>query len=187
MRSDIEELAQKVEKVNELLHEANAELYRFWLSDMLFKWHWWINVALTVVPWIVWIIIRKKESTHRLLYAGSVMALISTLLDTLGMSLGLWGYNSKLIPIIPPFVPWDLCLIPVSTMILLQYFPRINPWIKAIVYALAGSFIVQPLAEWIGLYNPKVWKHYYSFPFVIVLYMLANYLFTRKEFMEIKS
>lgn len=176
------ELIAKVEKVNDMLHQANIDLYHFWLTDILFKWHWWVSLSMMIIPWLVWIAIRKKSSTHRLLFAGAVTALLYTGLDTIGMALGLWGYNSKIVPLIPPYEPYDLSLGPIMTMLFLQFKPNSKPIVKAIVYAAIASFAFQPALQWAGLYNPKVWKHIYSFPILVVIYLIAHFAATRKQF-----
>lgn len=180
-----QDLSEKVDKANQLFHQANVEIYRLWVNEMLFKWPWWLNAALTVLPWILWIMVRKKDSTHRLLYAGAVVLIVSSFLDAIGMALNLWTYDSKLIPLIPPYAPWDFCVIPVSVMLLIQIKPKVSPFLKAAALSGVGSFVVQPLIEWLGLYNPKSWKHYYSFPIAYVIYLIGHYISKRKSFEKV--
>ena len=65
-------IIEAVEKANREFHHANLEIYNLWVSDMVFEWHWWVNLGLSILPWLLWIRFRKKDSTHRLLYAGFV-------------------------------------------------------------------------------------------------------------------
>lgn len=51
--------------MNEQVHQAHVELLHIWLKDIVFTWHWWIDLSLTILPWILWLKVRKKESTHR--------------------------------------------------------------------------------------------------------------------------
>ncbi len=178
-------IVEDVDKVNQMVHNANIELYHLWLSSMVFKWHWWVDLALTILPWALWFLVRKKESTHRFLHGGLVVMLIAAYLDFLGLALGLWGYNSKLLPLIPPYFPWDFTLLPVTAMLFYQYKPQIHPFIKAICFSVLGSFIVQPIFQWLGFYNPKGWKHYYSFPFIVGIYLIGHYFTTRRNFEKI--
>lgn len=176
---------EQIEKVNLILHDAHVQLYRFWKSQILFSWHWWIDLALTILPWIFWLIVKKKDSTHRLLHGGFVVIILTSILDNIGMAFGLWGYNYIIIPLIPPYIPWDFTLFPVTAMLFFQYKTKINPFVKAVVFSALGSFIVQPLFQWLGFYNPKEWKHYYSFPIVIIIYLIAHFFTTRKSFEKI--
>lgn len=41
------------------------------------------------------------------------------------------------------YFPWDLTLMPVSIMVLLQIKPTANPWLKAIVFALFASYAAE--------------------------------------------
>lgn len=179
------DLPQKVKRINDIVHQANADIFNIWLNEMLFKWHWWLEFSLAVCSWTLWIILRRKESTARLLFAGSIAVILSSFFDAIGMAMGLWGYNSKLIPLIPPYVTWDFCLIPVGIMLTLQYFPKANPLIKGMIISGIGTFIAQPLYRWIGIYASYYWKDYYSFPISVGIYLISHYAFTRKTFDKI--
>jgi len=173
-------IIEAVEKANREFHHANLEIYNIWISDMVFEWHWWVNLGLSILPWLLWIRFRKKDSTHRLLYAGFVVLIISSFLDMLGMTLGLWGYSTKVIPIIPPYFPWDFSLIPVIAMLFYQIKPNVKPLFKAVLFSLLSSFVSQPFFAWLQFYNPKHWEHYYSFPIFIMVY-LAGYWFLQRD------
>jgi len=90
------------------------------------------------------------------------------------------------IPIVPAHLPWNITLAPVSVMATIQFKPNINPYLKSVVYSLLNSFVAQPLSVLLGLYNPKIWRHYYSVPIFIVIYLIAHYLATRREFSPLK-
>ncbi|MGM0875044.1 MAG: CBO0543 family protein [Bacillota bacterium] len=74
---------------------------------------WWLGVGLPIIPWLLWFKFRKKESSDRLLYVGYFVILISSWLDIMGVALGWWFYKSKVIPVIPTYIPWDITLMPV--------------------------------------------------------------------------
>jgi hypothetical protein len=162
------------------------EFFNYWLNNVLLTWRWWLVVILTIVPWILWVMFRNKDSTYRLLLAGLAVALITSYLDKFGYWLSLWSYPIMPIPIMPPHFPWNLTLAPVSIMATIQFKPNINPYLKSVVYSLFNSFIIQPLSVLLGLYDQKLWKHYYSVPFFIIIYLIAHYLATRKEFNPLK-
>lgn len=174
------EITNAVSAANQKYHQANLDIFEIWKSKMLFSWFWWFDLALTVLPWIFWFMVRKKENTHRLLHGGFVVLILASFFDMLGMSLGLWGYNAHLIPVIPPYFPWDFTLMPVVAMLFYQYRPNLNPFIKAIVFSAIASFVIQPFFAWVGLYNPQGWRHEFSFPIIIVIYLIG-YGFTRAQ------
>jgi hypothetical protein len=99
--------------------------------------------------------------------------------------MGLWGYNVKLIPIIPPYIPWDFTLMPVTAMLFYQYKPRTNPIVKAAIFSGLGSFIFQPIFEWLGFYNPQNWMDWYSFPIMAGIYLIGHLCTKVKSFREL--
>lgn len=176
------EYFKKLQYLHDIVTQAYSVIISQWYNNCFLTWQWWLCVALFIIPWAVWIKYRKKESTGRLLLAGFVVIAISTHLDTIGVLLGIWSYNIDIILLFPCLIIFDLSLLPVSTMFLLQYKPNANPLIKAVIYSIIASFIMQPLFTWLEFYNPQNWKHYYSLPIFILLYLLANYCVTNDKF-----
>ncbi|MEW9673622.1 hypothetical protein [Ammoniphilus sp. 3BR4] len=72
----------QVDKAGQKVVEANQMITDAVIQAFLFTWKWWVGLALLVVPWILWAIFRKKESSVRLLLAGFVIMVISTILDS---------------------------------------------------------------------------------------------------------
>ncbi len=176
------ELAEKIENANNKFHEANADVFRLWVSDMVFSWQWWVVVALTVLPWVFWFIVRRKECSDRLLYAGFITMIMASYLDMTGMSIGLWSYNIRIFPMISSCMPWNFTMMPVAAMLFYQYKPRMNPIIKAVAFSTIGSFMIEPLFRWMGIYNPLKWKSYYSFPIYIIIYLIGNRMVKKNRF-----
>ena len=96
-------------------------------------------------------------------------------IDAVGIARGLWSYPVNEIPLIPSYIVWDLCVMPVSAMFTIQFKPKMNELIKAIGLAIAGAFVIQPIAVVFGYYHMKHWKHLYSFPLVMVIYLTAYF------------
>jgi len=172
----------EVDRIYESIHQQCLKSQDIWKNEILFTWRWWLLVILTILFWGIWILVRKKESTDRLLYAGLFMSLISSHLDLIGVSLGLWTYPINIILPVPPFLPWDFCFLPVATMLFIQLKPKISPLIKSVIFAFISSFIVEPAATYGDFYHPVNWKYCYSFPVFILLYLASNYLYTRNNF-----
>lgn len=132
------------------MHQATVYLADVWLKSTVFTWRWWLLLFISIVPWVIWIKFRPKESTACILYGGSVVILLTYYMDAIGLSLGLWSYPTELVPLIPHYITWDFCVIPIAAMFTLQIKPNTNPFIKAIVLGIVGAYIIQPLATWIG-------------------------------------
>jgi hypothetical protein len=183
---DFSTLAKHSEVLYEKLQLIHLEYFDFRKNNILFTWRWWIALSLIILPWIIWLFLRKKESTDRLLYAGLFVMVISATIDNIGIALGLCYYPIYVFPLMPEYVPYDICALPVSTMLTIQYFPKINPYIKALIYSLTSSFIFEPLNVWLGLYKQTQWKYYYSLPIMIFIYLIANYLASKNKFDYLK-
>lgn len=153
-----------------------------WFKYVLFSELWWMGVALSVIPWVLWFIYREKKSSDRLMYVGFYVMIVSLTLDILGDQLGLWHYRFQVIPVLPTYVPWDITLMPVSIMALIRIKPEINPWAKAILFAIATSYIAEPLFNWLKVYEPENWHYSYSAPIQFIIYMSANYMSKRNRF-----
>lgn len=164
------------------LHESYSQL---WVNETFLHWDWWIPIILSFGSWVFWFYYRKKESTHRLLYAGIFAILISLCLDYIGTSLGLWYYTGKLIPSFPAWLPFDICLLPVTIMFLIQTKPHIAPWKKGIFYGLLTAFVGEPLFVWAGFYVLTGWEYIYSAPIYAVIYLFCDWLTKRSSFHEV--
>ena len=127
------------------LHETHIEFYKLWLDHILFTWRWWLAVSLIVLPWSLWFFIKKKESTDRLLYAALFVMIFSSYMDMVGIALNLWSYPVNVFPLMPEYIPFDICALPVTTMLVIQFFPTVNPVIKSIAFSTFASFISSPL------------------------------------------
>lgn len=179
---DKEQYIEVVKKQYLKVDKANDELVRLWYENNFLQWEWWLGLVLTLLPWLIWLKLRPKESTDRLLYVGLFIIIISCWLDFVGVTLGLWYYPYKVLPTIPSYAPYDMSLLPVTVMLLLQYKQHISPYIKAIFFALLASFVGEPFFRWVNLYGEIQWNSFYSFPCYIFLYLFAYWLSQRNGF-----
>lgn len=162
-------------------------LYDYWRENNLWTWRWWLTAAASVIPWILWLFIRKKESTQRLLCAGLFTGAIAVFLDILGGGLELWAYTVRPLPIISSFLPWDISILPVVTMVFLQFYTKTNPFIKAAVYSFLGAFIFEPASIWLGFVKEPHWSSFYSFPILYLIYMLSHRIAAGKSYAAIRE
>lgn len=157
--------------------EIAKDLFDFWLDEIVFSFHWWVLLITVLLFWLVWLAYHDKQKTHPLLYAGLFVALIGSYLDFLGIQAGLWQYYAKLVPTIPSFFTWDLTLLPIEVMFLIQLKPKVNPYLKALFHSLLTSLIFEPLFIWIGFYEPLKWKSLYSIPIQFAIFIIAHKLY----------
>lgn len=181
-QKEIQEVGGFYKKISEI----NKEYMNYWLENSLFGFDFWISLSLSIIPWIIWFRVRKMESQGRLLIAGFLMLLLSSWFDFLGVTFGLWYYSVDILPTIPSYLPWDFTILPVLTMLFIQYKPNMNSLKKAIVFSAFNSFLGEPMMELIGLYVPLKWNIFYSFPIYMILYLLCDRLAHMDAYKTIK-
>ncbi|WHY02544.1 CBO0543 family protein [Neobacillus sp. DY30] len=162
--------------------EIIQQKIEIWSNHVVFSGLWWFGVVLSIIPWLIWIKYRKKDSTDRILYAGFYVIIVSLCLDVVGDQFGFWHYRFNVMPVLPTYFPWDITLMPISVMFILQIKPAFNPVIKAILFALFSAYIAEPFFHWMGVYVLTGWKYSYSFPIQIIIYLIAHYLSRRERF-----
>jgi hypothetical protein len=174
--AQIDKSSQKITEANQLIVEAVTEAF-------MFTWQWWIALAMIVVPWITWWILRKRESSARIFSAGLLVMVLSEILDTFGVSFGKWAYPIKVIPVATINFSYRLSVLPVFVMLLLQFKPRLNPFIKAILFGTFGAYVGMPILAMIDLYKKIDWAYTYSFCILTLFYLLAHW-FSRLDSFE---
>jgi hypothetical protein len=166
----------QIDEKYRMLDDAHTKLTEIWVDNIVFSFGWWTSLFMTIIPWLIWFIFRNKESKTRLLLGGLWAMFISTWLDYVGVTMGFWRYYNKLIPLMPDYISWDFALMPVTIMFFLQVKPKANPFIKALIFASMTAFLAEPLFLWLGYYHYPGWNSILSFPFFIVIYLIAHYL-----------
>jgi hypothetical protein len=180
-----EQIINIIDKNANQIEQLIDEKANIWFKYVLFSRLWWMGVVLSIIPWVIWCVYRKKQSTDRLLYVGFFVITISLMLDVVGDQLGFWHYRFHVIPVLPTYFPWDVSLMPVSVMLLIQVKPSANPWVKAVLFALVASYLAEPLFQWLSVYQPTNWRFSYSVPIQIAIYMAANYISRKSKFSEL--
>ncbi|WP_102346097.1 CBO0543 family protein [Bacillus sp. Marseille-P3661] len=178
-------LKEQVESTYMLINEANDKMFYIWKENILFTWQWGLSIILSILPWLLWIKFRKKDSTIRLLCVGFFVLIIASWLDFLGVAFGLWYYVYDVTYLIPNYFPWDFTLIPVITMFFIQIKPNFNPFIKSVLFSVILSFLAEPFFIWLGLYQSLKWEHIYSFPIYIFIYLVADFISKRNSWAKI--
>ena len=108
--------------------------------------------------------------------------LVTGTLDTIGLAYNVWHYDCLIFPNANVFVPWDYCLFPVGIMLILQFNPQINAYIKALAFAFITTYIFTPPFIWLELYDRQSWKPWYSFVIYIPLYLFFNFVYKSNLF-----
>lgn len=172
------------DKIIEMKKKLWDKVYENWLFEDFNKWTWWLNVVITIVPFLIWWKFVDRKRQLEIAVFGLHMNIFSSLLDEIGTSMILWDYPNKLIPSHPAFLPFDYTIIPISYMFIYQYFKTTKSFIIAsIILSAIFSFIAEPILTSIELYNPIRWKYIYSFPIYFLLAILSK-KFTKLYFLR---
>ncbi|WP_185766666.1 CBO0543 family protein [Niallia circulans] len=150
-----------------------------WLYHDLFSIQWWILVSATIIPYFIWWKLVNKKRFYEIFTYGLLCGCFSIVLDIIGTEMLLWSYPDKLLPWIPPLIPADLVMIPITAMLVYQYT---NKWqtfiIGTILWAALFSYIFEPLfVEWDMFVLGDYWKHSYSFIGFILLGIVLRVIF----------
>lgn len=163
-------------------NQAHHSFVDKWQQLILFSPRWWLGFILSILPWILWWKFHNRKYTGDLLRAGFFMAVITLTLDSIGLQFGLWIYPYNMFPFITGYLPWDLTLLPVSIMFMIEIMPQWSPLLKGFIYAVLAAFVGEPIAIYMDLYKPIQWSSLYSFPIYILLFLLSNQVAKSKKF-----
>ncbi|WP_053073817.1 CBO0543 family protein [Bacillus sp. LL01] len=131
-------------------------------------------VSTFVLLWTLFWKLKETNALPRITIYDLFWIIVASNLDGLGYELGLWGYTYKLSPFLPKSYVFDYCLIPITYMLIYQYFPTGKSFFCAnVILAFGASFVAEPVAEKLGLYIPFHWNFFISIPlYIIIAYIL---------------
>lgn len=178
---------KQVDKATKMINEANELIVETVMNAFLFTWQWWVSLGMIVVPWIIWAIFRNRENTARLFSAGLLVMVLSEILDTLGVSFGKWAYPVKVVPVATLNFSYRLSVLPVFVMLLLQYKPNFNPFLKAVFFGVLGAYVGIPVLAKIDLYKKIDWSFTYSFLILTSFYLIAHWFSHSKSFERLEK
>lgn len=146
----------------------------------LFDWHWWLNLALVIIPMIIWWIALDKKRLLEICVFGLLVNLVATFLDVAGTHYVFWEYPYYTFPHLPLFIPVDYVIVPVVGMTIYQRFSKWKSFIiVSLVLSAFMSFVCEPLAVYINLYKLITWRYIYSLPIYFIIY-IGSKLVTEK-------
>ncbi|WHY86187.1 CBO0543 family protein [Neobacillus novalis] len=158
----------------QLIIDGSDMMSKAVVDHFLFTWQWWFGIGLFVVPWIIWLLLRKRESTGRLLLAGFITIILALIIDLIAVEVGLWRYPMKFSPVAPMLLlPYHFSLVPVAIMFVLQIKPKANSLLKGAIFAALAAFGAMKFFVWIHFYDPKDWLSIYDFCIYLFLFYVA--------------
>ncbi len=152
--------------------------FEHWRSNELFTFDWWFLLILSIVPWFIWWKLLDKNRKTSIIMFGLFIALFSAIFEHIGENVALWwGYKTRLIPTLTFLFPFDFTFLPVSFMLVYQFFNKWRSFVKGmLVLSLGGAFVFEPLLHWMDIYVLYTWKYVYSFPIYFAMGIFFKWL-----------
>ncbi|MDT8903610.1 CBO0543 family protein [Anaeroselena agilis] len=156
------------------IYEANQTFlrlaYEYWRQYTYNAPVWWLLILTLILPWIIWWRFVDKARLSLCLSLGLLTLIVCTGLDAVGVAHGRWVYPHKLLGTFPHLVPVNFSLLPVSYMLIYQFFPSWKKYLRAsFAMGLLFAFVGEPVLIFLGVYLPLQWYHHYSFPLYIAI------------------
>ncbi|MCF2650692.1 hypothetical protein I6E62_21930 [Niallia circulans] len=150
-----------------------------WLQHDLFSFNWWILFLSTIIPYFIFWKVVDKNRFFEVFSYGMVCATLCMLLDIMGTEMLLWSYPDKLLPIITPLIPANLVVIPITAMLVYQYFSTWKNFLFAtLCWSILFSYIIEPLFMLRKMFVlGEDWSHTKSFIGFIVLGIFLKAVF----------
>ncbi|WP_371364217.1 hypothetical protein SRRS_50280 [Sporomusa rhizae] len=155
-----------------------AQHWTCW-KTYVFSLPWYILVLSFIIPWIVWWKLVDKERFISIVIVGLVVSFISSAIDEIGCMLVLWEYPYKIVPLFPRIIPADYAFLPVSYMLIYQYFRDWKSffWVS-FAQAIIFGLIFEPLLVKMNLYVMINWYHSYSVPLYLLMAIFTKWFVT---------
>ncbi|MFA9560407.1 CBO0543 family protein [Evansella sp. AB-rgal1] len=167
-------------EIIDLRIEIRDMVIDYWLYDTLFSFNWWFLLITTIATFVIWLIVLDKSRLLEIMTFGLLIGTIVFVLDTIGITLVLWSYPDKLIPLIPPILEIHKIHIPIIYMIIYQYFHSWKTYsIVLVITSAIFAFVLEPITNWLGIYEIYHWKYTYSFPIYFILGVWMKWTITK--------
>lgn len=171
------EFTNMYHKLIETLQDFSEISETHWFEKELFTLQWWVFAAVMVLVWWIWWRLVDRGRMLEILFVGLLSSIIAIILDIMGSEAVWWSYPVRVFPKIPRLIPIDIGVIPVTYMLLYQYYSSWKKYLFAsIIMGLTYTFIAEPLLVWMKLYKLYGWEYVYSFPLYIAIAVICKYL-----------
>lgn len=173
---------EEIVKFRQKLADAKIE---YFYQEVLFTPSWWLLLLTSVAFIITWLLIVDKSRIVEIICFGLLTSITAVVLDSIGVSLLLWGYPKTLTPLIPPVLTFNLIHMPVIYMVVYQFFSTWRSFFVAMfITVFIFSFVFEPLLVWLDIYDPHQWKYVYSFPIYLWIAVVWKWTVARLKQIE---
>ncbi|MFC4767030.1 CBO0543 family protein [Effusibacillus consociatus] len=170
----------QIQKIEALLRQITEIRMEHYVEHELFSYQWWTLLVMLIGSWIVWWKLVDRSRLLELCLVGALVAICAASLDYIGSTIPLWSYPMRLIPVGTLLPVVDLSVLPVSYMLIVQYFPKCRHYlIASFLQSGAYSFLAEHLLEKMKIYQMISWNHWYSFVFYFGISLMVYWISRR--------
>ncbi|UOR12552.1 CBO0543 family protein [Halobacillus amylolyticus] len=167
-----------MEKIIQIQKE-NAQLQKHhYFEEILFSYQWWILITITVTLWVLWAVLVDKKRLKSILIVGFITSQLAIILDDIGVSLALWTYPYKVIYFTSRLNTVDITIIPVTYMLLYQYFRSWKSYLIVLaLFCLFAAFVAEPIFVKLSMYKLlSWWEFWHSSPGYMLIGIFVKWL-----------
>lgn len=152
-------------------------LFDYWKSHTLFSFNWWFLLITSILFFVVWLWLVDKSRIIEIITFGLLISTFVFILDLIGITTVLWSYPDRLLPVMTPILEIHKMHMPIIYMLIYQYFQQWKSYILVLTFtSFIFSFVLEPITEWLGIYEVYRWRYVYSFPIYILLGVIFKWM-----------
>ena len=161
-----------------MIHQLRLQLWNLIYSqwkEHLFSEQWWFIVVVMAISYVLWWKYVEKSRLLEILLFGCFIAVVRTIIEDIGVTMGLWSFNVRLFPLGVSLFLNDLTVVPLTFMLVYQYSAS---WKSFLIWSLIAegliAFAFHPLLSMLSIYKEWTWSNVYSFFIMIVMAALLR-------------
>jgi hypothetical protein len=104
------------------------------------------------------------------------VAVIVSFIEAVGITMNLWQYNERLLPVVPLPFPFEFTIAPILMMIAFQYTRTWDQYLPAAAITSGFySFLLLPLAQKLHIIQLYKWNFGYTFILLVGTAVVSRY------------
>lgn len=165
--------------IHDKIREAKLVLinliYQDWKTIDLFSPIWFGTVIFILFSYILCFKLLNKRRLTQILLFGSLMTVMVSLFDLIGVEYVRWTYLTRIFPIVPSYFLFDFTIIPLYYMLIYQYA---RGWKSFIVWNAIAAGIISfgffPLLVSLNMFELNNWRYAYFFPYIFTFAFVSR-------------
>jgi hypothetical protein len=163
---------EKIAQAKEVLIKL---IYNDWKANDLFSPTWFGTVIFILLSYVLCFKLLDKRRLSQILLFGSLITVMITLFDIIGVEYTRWAHLTRVFPIMPTLFLLDYTIMPLYYMLIYQYCRNWKIYIiwNAIAAGLI-SFALFPLLTFLKMFELNNWRYAYFFPCIFTFGLVSR-------------